>query len=50
MLRGKFEAGTNGTYGWLNDVVGVDVLRPNGTNRVLIDMWQVSGEEMVGRG
>jgi hypothetical protein len=42
MLRGKFEAGRNGTYAWLNDVVGVGVLKRNGTSAVRIDMWHVS--------
>ncbi|KAH6901066.1 hypothetical protein BKA70DRAFT_1524688 [Coprinopsis sp. MPI-PUGE-AT-0042] len=39
MLRGKFETGSNGTYGWLNDVVGIGVLRRNGTSAVRIEMW-----------
>jgi hypothetical protein len=42
MLRGKFETGRNGTYAWLNDVVGVGVLKRNGTSAVRIDMWHVS--------
>jgi hypothetical protein len=42
MLRGKFETGSNGTYAWLNDVVGVGVLKRNGTSAVRIDMWHVS--------
>jgi len=42
MLRAKFEASTNGSYAWLNDVVGVGVLKSNGTNAVRIDMWHVS--------
>jgi hypothetical protein len=42
MLRGKFETGANGTYAWLNDVVGVGVLKRNGTTAVRIDMWHVS--------
>lgn len=42
MLRGKFETGSNGTYAWLNDVVGVGVLRRNGTSAVRIEMWHVS--------
>jgi len=42
MLRGKFETATNGTYKWLNDVVGVGVLRRNGTSAVIIEMWHVS--------
>ncbi|KAF2127654.1 hypothetical protein P153DRAFT_295088 [Dothidotthia symphoricarpi CBS 119687] len=42
MLAGKFETGMNGTYAWLNDVVGVGVLTRNGTESVRIDMWQVS--------
>jgi hypothetical protein len=41
LLRGKFETNTNGTYAWLNDVVGVGVLTAK-TNQVLIDMWEVS--------
>jgi hypothetical protein len=41
MLRGKFETGRNGTYAWLNDVVGVGVLKRNGTSAVRIDMWHV---------
>jgi hypothetical protein len=41
LLRGKFEAATNGTYNWLNDVVAVGVLTRNGTEKVIIDMWQV---------
>ena len=42
MLRGKFEAGTNGTFAWLNDVVGVGVLKRDGTSAVRIEMWHVS--------
>jgi hypothetical protein len=42
MLRGKFETSTNGSYAWLNDVVGVGVLKRNGTSAVRIDMWHVS--------
>jgi len=42
MLRGKFETASNGTYKWLNDVVGVGVLRRNGTSAVRIEMWHVS--------
>jgi hypothetical protein len=45
MLRGKFETSTNGTYSWLNDVVGVGVLERNGTSAVRIDMWHVSVQE-----
>jgi hypothetical protein len=45
MLRGKFETSRNGTYSWLNDVVGVGVLKRNGTSAVRIDMWHVSGQE-----
>ena len=41
MLRGKFETSTNGTAAWLNDVAAVGVLTRNGTESVLIDMWQV---------
>ncbi|PVH98972.1 hypothetical protein DM02DRAFT_530093 [Periconia macrospinosa] len=41
MLSGKFETGSNGTYAWLNDVVGVGVLRRNGTTAVIIEMWHV---------
>jgi hypothetical protein len=41
LLRGKFETSANGTYAWMNDIVGVGVLNVNGTNQVLIDMWQV---------
>jgi hypothetical protein len=41
LLRGKFETSTNGTYAWLNDVVGVGVLTAK-TDQVLIDMWEVS--------
>jgi hypothetical protein len=40
LLKGRFETATNGTYDWLNDVVGVGVLTRNGTESVLIDMWQ----------
>ncbi|KAL5117240.1 hypothetical protein ACEQ8H_004799 [Pleosporales sp. CAS-2024a] len=40
LLRGTFETSTNGTYSWLNDVVAVGVLNVNGTNQVLIDMWE----------
>ncbi|MBJ7413594.1 MAG: hypothetical protein JHD15_25015 [Phenylobacterium sp.] len=39
MLRGKFETGRNGSYAWLNDVVGVGVLRREGTSAVRIEMW-----------
>ncbi|KAH8691760.1 hypothetical protein GQ44DRAFT_780221 [Phaeosphaeriaceae sp. PMI808] len=39
MLRGKFETASNGTYKWLNDVVGVGVLKRNGTAAVHIEMW-----------
>jgi hypothetical protein len=42
MLRGQFETATNGTYAWLNDVAAVGVLTRNGTESVLIDMWEVS--------
>jgi hypothetical protein len=42
LLRGKFETSANGTFAWLNDVVAVGVLNVNGTNQVLIDMWEVS--------
>ncbi|KAF2832665.1 hypothetical protein CC86DRAFT_401416 [Ophiobolus disseminans] len=42
MLRGKFEAGSNGTYAWLNDVVGVGVLRREGTSAVVIEMWHAT--------
>jgi hypothetical protein len=42
LLRGKFETSTNGTYAWMNDVVAVGVLNVNGTNQVLIDMWEVN--------
>ncbi|KAH8698113.1 hypothetical protein GQ44DRAFT_633320, partial [Phaeosphaeriaceae sp. PMI808] len=42
LLRGKFEADTNGTYSWMNDVIAVGVLTVNGTNQVLINMWQVN--------
>jgi hypothetical protein len=42
MLRAKFETATNGKYSWLNDVAAVGVLTRNGTQSVLIDMWQVS--------
>jgi hypothetical protein len=45
-LRGKFEAATNGTYTWLNDVVGVDILSRSGDN-VIIDMWEVSPGDSV---
>jgi hypothetical protein len=48
MLRGKFEAGRNGTYAWLNDVVGVGVLKRDGTSAVKIDMWHVSMNEIGG--
>lgn len=40
LLRGKFEASTNGTYNWLNDVVAVGVLTRSGTTGVTIDMWE----------
>jgi hypothetical protein len=42
MLRGQFETATNGTYAWLNDVAAIGVLTRNGTESVLIDMWEVS--------
>jgi hypothetical protein len=42
LLSGKFETDTNGTYGWMNDVVAVGVLTTNGTNQVLINMWQAN--------
>ncbi|KAK1910621.1 hypothetical protein P3342_008500 [Pyrenophora teres f. teres] len=42
MLRGKFETSTNGTAAWLNDVAAVGVLTRNGTESVLIDMWQAT--------
>ena len=42
MLSGKFETDSNGTYSWMNDVVGVGVLNVNGTNQVLIDMWSAT--------
>jgi hypothetical protein len=42
MLRGKFETGSNGTYAWLNDVVGVGVLKRNGTSAVAIEMWHAT--------
>ncbi|XPS69763.1 hypothetical protein M3J09_002022 [Ascochyta lentis] len=42
LLRGKFETATNGTYDWLNDVVAVGVLTRNGTEGVIIDMWQAN--------
>ncbi|KAF1834131.1 hypothetical protein BDW02DRAFT_589183 [Decorospora gaudefroyi] len=45
MLRGKFETATNGTYAWLNDVAAVGVLTRNGTESVLIDMWQATPGE-----
>ncbi|EAT91065.1 hypothetical protein SNOG_01416 [Parastagonospora nodorum SN15] len=46
MLRGKFETSTNGSYAWLNDVVGVGVLKRNGTSAVRIDMWHATpGDE-----
>jgi hypothetical protein len=41
-LRGKFETDTNGTYAWMNDVVAVGVLKTDGPNRVLINMWQAN--------
>ncbi|KAF2665202.1 hypothetical protein BT63DRAFT_87420 [Microthyrium microscopicum] len=39
VLRAKFETATNGTYAWLNQVVGVGILTRSGTSRVFIDMW-----------
>lgn len=42
LLSGKFETDSNGTYSWMNDVVAVGVLNVNGTNQVLIDMWQAT--------
>jgi hypothetical protein len=42
MLRARFETGVNGTFAWLNDVVGVGVLTRKGTGAVGIDMWHVS--------
>ncbi|KZM28771.1 cell outer membrane [Ascochyta rabiei] len=42
LLRGKFETATNGTYNWLNDVVAVGVLTRNGTEGVIIDMWEAN--------
>jgi hypothetical protein len=42
LLRIKYETASNGTYGWLNDVVAVGVLNVDGPNRVLIDAWEVS--------
>lgn len=42
MVRGQFEAARNGPYAWLNDVVGVGVLRRNGTGSVEIEMWEAS--------
>jgi hypothetical protein len=42
LLRAKFETNTNGTYSWLNEVVAVGVLTVNGTEQVLINMWQVN--------
>jgi hypothetical protein len=49
MLRGKFETSANGTFAWLNDVVGVGVLKRSGTTAVKIDMWHVSIRVMMGR-
>ncbi|GAB7361275.1 hypothetical protein MBLNU230_g1335t1 [Neophaeotheca triangularis] len=40
LLHARFEAATDGSYDWLNDVVGVGVLSRNGSNGVGIDMWQ----------
>ncbi|KAF3006895.1 hypothetical protein E8E13_011109 [Curvularia kusanoi] len=40
VLRGRFETSTQGKYAWLNDVVAVGVLTRNGTESVLIDMWE----------
>lgn len=42
LLRGKFETAVDGPYGWLNDIIAVGVLNVNGTNQVLIDMFQVN--------
>lgn len=42
LLSGKFETDSNGTYSWMNDVVAVGILNVNGTNQVLIDMWQAT--------
>jgi len=42
LLRAKFEAPINSTYSWMNEVVGLGVLRVNGTQQVLIDMWHAS--------
>jgi hypothetical protein len=42
LLRGKFETDTNGTYAWMNDVVAVGVLKTDGPDRVLINMWQAN--------
>lgn len=47
MLRGKFETGINGTYAWLNDVVGVGVLRVQGENGVGIEMWMAEPGDLV---
>lgn len=46
LLRAKFETATNGTYSWLNDVVGVGVLSRSG-DKVIIDMWDVSPADTV---
>jgi hypothetical protein len=42
LLRGRFETATSGTYNWLNDVVAVGVLTRNGTEGVVIDMWEAN--------
>jgi hypothetical protein len=47
ILRAKFETGANGTYAWLNDVVAVGILTRKGTEKVLIDMWNVSNESVT---
>jgi hypothetical protein len=42
LLHGTFDTATTGTDAWMQDVVAVGVLNVNGTNEVLIDMWQAS--------
>jgi hypothetical protein len=46
LLRAKFETATNGTHGYLNDVVAVGLLNRSG-NKVFIDMWQVGHGDAV---
>lgn len=38
MLKGQFETAVNGTYAWLNNIIGVGVLKKQ-DNGVGIEMW-----------